>query len=187
MVLAITSSVFVGEGTAKDPAWLEVVSAYLKEVVTVAKTLKPYPAVLRPLLRPLIAPKHPVQAVYSKADKLLAQPIRERREDPTKHKDVMAFLAKSQPQVDQHQIVLQLMVLVSAAASFRAPRMVQTMLLTRTSSFTPQPWQLYRRYTTSVSCQTLKQCFEKRSNKRCQMNKLGRWTPLKNCQCSTAF
>lgn len=57
MVLSVTSRVFVGESLCRDQGWLEAVSAYLAEVVATGQALRPYSRRLRPLLRPLLAPK----------------------------------------------------------------------------------------------------------------------------------
>lgn len=57
MVLSVTSRLFVGESLCRDQGWLEAVSAYLAEVVATGQALRPYSRRLRPLLRPLLAPK----------------------------------------------------------------------------------------------------------------------------------
>jgi hypothetical protein len=118
MVLGVSSLVFVGMPIARQPEWLDVVSAYLTEVVATASALRPYPTLLRPLLRPFLAPKSRMQAILRKANIVLLPAIQERMVPEHEQKDLLGFLVQSCETVDPLSIILKLLVLVSAAASY---------------------------------------------------------------------
>ena len=115
MVLSVSSRVFVGDLLSRDQDWLQVVSAYLAEVVSTAKALRPYPRMIRPILRPVLAPKARMTAILSKAQKVLIPAINTRRHSHDKHVDLLQFLVDTSENEQYLPIILKLLVLISAA------------------------------------------------------------------------
>ena len=110
MVLAVSSRVFVGLLLARYPAWLDTVSAYLAEVVGTANTLRPWPRLLHPLLRPFLAPKRRMDAILAKAQKALGPAIREREALKYEQTNLLGFLVQTSDVVDELSIILKLLV-----------------------------------------------------------------------------
>jgi hypothetical protein len=121
MVLAVSSRVFVGLPLAHDKAWLDTISAYLSEVVATANALRPYPRLLRPLLRPFLAPKSRMDDILSKAIAVLGPAILERQNPDHKANDLLGFLVLTSEVVDPMAITLKLLVLTSAAVCSPPP------------------------------------------------------------------
>ena len=117
MVLSVSSRVFVDEPLCRDQDWLQVVSAYLAEVVAVANVLRPYPRLLRPLLRPLLAPSGRMKRILSDAHKVLVPAIEARRRPDHHHNDLLNFLVETSSTKDYMPTILKLLVLTSAAVS----------------------------------------------------------------------
>ncbi len=115
MVLSVSSRVFVGDIYCRNEEWLQVISAYLTEVVTTARVLRPYHPFLRPLLRPFLAPKSRMNGIMKKAEKVLLPAIRERQSSQGAHLDLLQFLVDTSPDGKTMPIILKLMVLTSAA------------------------------------------------------------------------
>lgn len=115
MILAVSSRVFVGLPLSREKAWLDTVSAYLNEVVFTATTLRPYPRLLRPLLRPVLAPQSRMDAILSKALEILGPAIRERQDPNHKPTDLLGFFISTSEVLDARDIILKLLVLNSAA------------------------------------------------------------------------
>ena len=117
MVLSVSSRIFVGESHCRNEEWLQVVSAYLNEVVATAKALRPYHPFLRPLLRPFLAPKSRMRGVINKAEQVLLPAIRDRQGSHAEHLDLLQFLVDTSPDGKIRPLVLKLLVLTSAAVS----------------------------------------------------------------------
>ena len=149
MVLSVSSRVFVGESLCRDQEWLQVVSAYLTEVVSTAKALRPYPRILRPLIRPLLAPKGRMTLILSNARKVLIPAIEARRKSRDKHIDLLQFLVETSGDGQHMPIILKLLVLTSAAVSAPWPSVVGAALIV-VLSFTHRPWQQSTPYTICV-------------------------------------
>lgn len=115
MVLSVSSRVFVGQTLCRDQGWLQVVSAYLAEVVATARVLRPYPPVLRSILRPLLAPKSRIARIIERAQEVLDPAIRARQQSPDDYIDLLGFLVKTSRDEQTKPIVLKLLVLTSAA------------------------------------------------------------------------
>ena len=119
MVLSITSRVFVGQPLCRDPAWLNVMAAYLAGIFSTAAALRPYPRFLRPFLRQFLAPKRSYDKILANAEQVLTSAINERWENSSQHVDLLGFLAQAQKGGDPATIALQLLVLGSASVSQR--------------------------------------------------------------------
>lgn len=117
MVLAVSSRVFVGLPLSRDQAWLDTISAYLTEVVFIANTLRPYPRVLRPCLRLLLAPESRMEAILAKALEISGPAIQERQQPGHEANDLLGFLISTSEVVNPKDIILKLLVLNSAAVS----------------------------------------------------------------------
>ncbi|KAM0157208.1 hypothetical protein ACHAPG_004890 [Botrytis cinerea] len=115
MILAVSSRVFVGLPLSRDQAWLDTISAYLNEVVFIANTLRPYPRVLRPILRFILAPESRMDAILAKALEILGPAIQERQKPGYEANDLLGFLISTSDIVDPKDIILKLLVLNSAA------------------------------------------------------------------------
>ncbi|TGO51091.1 hypothetical protein BOTNAR_0368g00010 [Botryotinia narcissicola] len=115
MVLAVSSRVFVGLPLSRDQAWLGTISAYLNEVVFIANTLRPYPRVLRPYLRLILAPESRMEAILAKALEILGPAIQERQKPGHEANDLLGFLISTSEVVNPKDIILKLLVLNSAA------------------------------------------------------------------------
>lgn len=118
MILAVSSRVFVGLPLSRDQAWLDTISAYLNEVVFIVNTLRPYPRVLRPILRFILAPESRMDAILAKALEILGPAIQERQKPGYEANDLLGFLISTSDIVDPKDIILKLLVLNSAAVSF---------------------------------------------------------------------
>ncbi|KAF7854678.1 hypothetical protein EAF04_010247 [Stromatinia cepivora] len=138
MILAVSSRVFVGLPLSREKAWLDTVSAYLNEVVATANALRPYPRLLRPLLRPFLAPKSRMDAILSKALEILGPAIQERQNADHKANDLLGFLISTSKVVDPKEIILKLLVLNSAALHTSTMVAVHTLYdLCERSSYIP--------------------------------------------------
>ena len=115
MVLSVSSRVFVGKSLCRDQEWLQVVSAYLAEVVSTAKALRPYPHALRPFIRPFLAPKGRMGLILSKAKKVLTPAIEARSKSRDEYSDLLQFLVDTSSDKKHMPIILKLLVLTSAA------------------------------------------------------------------------
>ncbi|KAL9063655.1 MAG: hypothetical protein Q9161_009356 [Pseudevernia consocians] len=115
MVLSVSSRIFVGESYCRNEEWLQVISAYLSEVVTTAKALRPYHPILRPLFRPFLAPKGRMSGIMKKAEQILLPAIKDRQESYSEHLDLLQFLVDTSPDGKIMPIILKLLVLTSAA------------------------------------------------------------------------
>ncbi|CAD6451447.1 523ff31b-83c7-4f83-86e0-be06ec8d3804 [Sclerotinia trifoliorum] len=115
MILAVSSRVFVGLPLSREKAWLDNVSAYLNEVAAIADSLRPYPRLLRPLLRPFLAPKSRMDGILSKALEILGPAIQERQKPHHKANDLLGFLISTSKVVNPKEITLKLLVLNAAA------------------------------------------------------------------------
>jgi hypothetical protein len=120
MVLSLSSRTFVGLPLARDSAWLQIISTYLAEVVATAGALRPYPAPLRPFLRPFLAPKSRMDKVLATARAVISPVIEERRQSNDKNVDVLQFLISTSKVVDPMSVILKLLVVMSAAVSVPA-------------------------------------------------------------------
>ena len=117
MVLSMSSRVFVGLPLCRDPAWLEVVSAYLAEVVGTAAALRPYPKYTRSVIRPFLAPPKRMARILARAREALEPAIWERRASDNQDLDLLSFLVQTSETIDVMSIILKLLVLTSAAVS----------------------------------------------------------------------
>ena len=132
MVLSISSRVFVGESLCRDSAWLEVVSAYLAEVVSTANALRPYPSIIRPILRPFLAPKSRMASTIARAQDILDPAIEARQKSHDRYLDVLGFLVSTTETEETLPVILKLLVLMSAAVS---PRSIKFTTSTNLKSF----------------------------------------------------
>ena len=148
MVLSVTSRVFVGRPLAYEQAWLDTVSGYLAEVVATANALRPWPSVLRPLVRHFVAPKHRMDTILTNAEKLLVPAIQERQERE-KQTDMLGFLVQTSEAVDPKAVILRLLILTAAAVC--PPTFIQISIDLMVSSYILQPWFPFTRCTISVS------------------------------------
>ncbi|APA13444.1 hypothetical protein sscle_11g082140 [Sclerotinia sclerotiorum 1980 UF-70] len=115
MILAVSSRVFVGLPLFREKAWLDTVSAYLDEVLATGNALRPYPRLLRPVLRSFLAPKTRMDGIFSKALEILGSAIQERQKPEHKANNLLGFLVSTSEVVNPKEIVLKLLVLNSAA------------------------------------------------------------------------
>ncbi|KAJ8061492.1 hypothetical protein OCU04_009307 [Sclerotinia nivalis] len=83
--------------------------------VATANALRPYPCLLRHLLRPILAPKSRMDAILSKALEILGPAIQERQNADHKRNDLLGFLISTSEVVDPKEVILKLLVLHSAA------------------------------------------------------------------------
>ena len=107
----------MGRDLCYKRAWLDVVSAYLATVVGTAAALRPYPRIARAFLRPIFAPRKKIETILENAREIIDPAIAERRTSDTQHVDLLSFLVQSQRETDSMTIILQLLVLTSAAVS----------------------------------------------------------------------
>lgn len=108
----------MGLPLARDKRWLDVVSAYLANVVGTENALRPWPRFIRSLVRPLVAPKREIDTILTDALKILGPAINERRESQQKQNDLLGFFVETSDVVKPISIVLKLLVLTSAAVCY---------------------------------------------------------------------
>ncbi|EDN92085.1 hypothetical protein SS1G_07947 [Sclerotinia sclerotiorum 1980 UF-70] len=77
--------------------------------------LRPYPRLLRPVLRSFLAPKTRMDGIFSKALEILGSAIQERQKPEHKANNLLGFLVSTSEVVNPKEIVLKLLVLNSAA------------------------------------------------------------------------
>ena len=108
----------MGAELACNQEWLDTISAYLAEVVAIGNALRPWPSRLRSLIRPFLAPRYKMDAIISKAQKVLLPAIRIRQAADHTPTDLLGFLSQSSDALKPISVILKLLVLTSAAVSF---------------------------------------------------------------------
>ncbi|KAF3015943.1 hypothetical protein E8E14_012049 [Neopestalotiopsis sp. 37M] len=92
-IQSMTSTVFIGEELTHRGGWSEIVQAYFPEAWRIRMALKPWPKVIRPLVKPLLVRNNKLESIIQQAEDFLEEPVRKRREPDNQDVDILKFLA----------------------------------------------------------------------------------------------
>ncbi|KAH6649112.1 cytochrome P450 [Truncatella angustata] len=113
MVQSLTSTVFIGEELAHGGDWDKIVMEYFPEAWRIRDALKPWPRVLRPLVKPFLVRDNKLEAILTKADRFLEEPIRKRLHPDNQDVDILKFLAEYNE--SPRKVALQIVGIITGA------------------------------------------------------------------------
>ncbi|KAL4874364.1 cytochrome P450, partial [Aspergillus karnatakaensis] len=112
-VSSITSAVLIGEDLAHIGGWDQIVIEYFPAAWRIRNALWYYPRWLRPIVKPFVLPNNQLEAILTKAEKFLEEPVRKRRDPNNQDVDVLKYLAEYNE--SYRKIALQIVGIITGA------------------------------------------------------------------------